>query len=99
MLNRDQTGKKKETVSLDTFLVKAISKAPPSASYINLQDAIAEAYCVLLLWYIHYKGLKEKQTTRVSISSCGHSDSQSYFRFLSLKSPVSLALNTDEYEV
>lgn len=41
--------KKRETVSLDTFLVKAISKAPPSASYINLQDAIAEAYCVLLL--------------------------------------------------
>lgn len=46
VLNRDQTKKKKKTVSLDTFLVKAISKASPSATHINLQNAITEAYPV-----------------------------------------------------
>lgn len=38
--------KKKKPVSLDTFLVKAISKASPSATHINLQNAITESHPV-----------------------------------------------------
>lgn len=46
---RDQTGGK-NPVRLDTFLVKAVSKAPPSATHINPQNALTESYHV---FYVH----------------------------------------------
>lgn len=52
VLNRDQT-EKKNLSAFDTFPVKAISKASPSATHINLQNAITEAcpvfYCCAVL--------------------------------------------------
>lgn len=48
-LTRDHSGERKP-VSLDTFRVIAISKASPSATHINLQNARAESapvfYCI-----------------------------------------------------
>lgn len=67
MLNGDQNGGKK-TSSFDTFQVKAISKAFPSATHINLQNAITGTLgCVLLLWYFQRK--KTGGNVNVSFSS------------------------------
>lgn len=77
VLNGDQTGRKKKTktVSLDTFLVKAISKASPSATHINLQNATTEAYPVLYCCAVFTRNAWRKlKTAQVSISRCGQSD-------------------------
>lgn len=62
----------KKTVSLDTFLVKAISKAFPLATHINLQNAITEAYPV----FYCCDSSTITAWRRVSISYRGHSHSR-----------------------
>lgn len=63
---------KKKTVSLDTFLVKAISKPSPSATHINLQNAITEAYPVILQCYLHSKGLEDSTSFHFLLWSIRH---------------------------